>query len=371
MNKDTEAKRELALQLWPYLTEEALEDEAYWGYIQMWQSRPTPGAQPHDILSWYTKQLMLLTDEERRLKEERENRPVLVEQSMNYLPLPVNPDTGEINPYALPLESIWLLEAMLDQNLRDPKNRITKALAQGQEVALEPGRFEASTTYVRKKIGRRFSDQEQVEAFDKLVDWKIVSQYIWDEKKGSNGGWIPVKSEHGIHVISEWFKDEERRAGAPDSQGRNRRYIFRGEIHHLAWFIIRYNMASHRFHEIPKAVYRMSPGAQLLYRQGLPFVLKLNGWALTYPVACRVLGYPESPIDFQPGAIEKYIDELKRTVDWRRDKDEERKRHSGRGADRLWVLRASKKAIRGLIMSHEHQKKVQQARTRKQLSQNR
>ena len=355
-----------ARQRWPWLTEEALADEEYWAYLQRWAYNPPPTSrQPQDITAWLTRQLTALQAEVKLMKAAQANQPVMVEQSTNYLPLPVNPTTGEVNPYALPLESIWLLEAVLDQQLREPKNRITKALTQGREVMMEPGRFEASTTEVRRKVGRRFSDQEQLVAFDKLVDWKIVSQYIWDEKKGSNGGWTPVKSEHGIHVINEWFKDEEKRAGRPSKEGGGRRYIFRGEIHPVAWFIIRRNMAFHRFHEIPKAVYRMSQGAQLLYRQGLPFVMSRTGWRLTFPVACRILGYPESPVKFQPESIEKYLGEIVRTVSWRRDREAERA-GGGRGHDRLWVLKASKKEISHMLKRQFRREKVQAVQARQQ-----
>jgi len=346
-----------AIQLWPYLTEEALKDEAYSAYIQKWLDRPTPGGKPMDILSWYTRQLTVLQDELRRQKEEQGNRPTTIEQSMNFALLPVNPSTGEVNPYALPLESVWILDAIMDKLLDDPRNRFIKT------TILDSCQFEITTTEVRDRIGRKkeFSDQAQAEAFRRLVAWQIVSQYVWDESQNlGRGGWYPVKSEHGISAITEWDKTEEAYRGR-----RRSRYVFRGELHPLAWFIIRYNVMNHRILKLPKTAYRMSRGAQLLYRQGLPFIFSRTGWRLTYPVACRVLDYPEAPVKDQPGAIEKFVTEIVESIDWRRDKEREG-REGGVGQHRIWVLKASKKAVRDLIMSREHHSKIDQARALKQ-----
>jgi len=80
----------------------------------------------------------------------------------------------------------------------------------------------------------------------------------------------------------------------------------------------------------------MSEGAQLLYRQGLPFILSPSGWRLTYPIACQVLGYPETPTDFQPGMIRKYLKEIGTSVGWR-------VKEAGKGRSLIWTLKVSKK----------------------------
>ncbi|MEN6560210.1 MAG: hypothetical protein ABFD52_05505 [Acidobacteriota bacterium] len=350
-----------AIQLWPYLTEEALEDKAYWGYIQMWLSRPTPGSKPLDILSWYTRQLVRLQEEERRLKEERENRPLLKDQSLHWAHLPVNPETGNVNPQALPLTAIWFLEALLNPIIRNPKRHIA------DKVIISPGgeehilKFELSMSEVRKATGRKVSFSELIQAFACLLNWTLSQYHVWEEKDKKKG-WKKVVTIRGTQFIMDWDVQIVKRRGRPGKESGREDLIFSGRLAPRFSELILNNQSYHRLLEIAKIAYKMSKGAQLLYRQGLPFVLRRGGWWLTYPVACRVLGYSETPVKFQPEYIEKYLSEITTAVDWRRDKTTERLR-GGVGQERIWVLKASKKEIKRLLMSHFRQEKVRAAQS--------
>ncbi|MBE3044397.1 hypothetical protein IMZ48_17885 [Candidatus Bathyarchaeota archaeon] len=336
-------------ELWGLYYLEGTSCPEYQSWLTKWKGAwPKP---PLLSLSEWTRRERVRAKKEALVK--RIQTPVLTEQSINFLPLPVNPDTGELNPNSLPLESIWLLEALLDPIITNPGN-LLKAL--NGEVC-PPLHFMISTQEVREKIGRRFGNEEQLRAFKNLRRWELVRQYIWDTKKGKRGGWEPVKMEIGTVFAYQWKVTEMRRAGRPDRAGTKVNYVLEGTISPLAGFILRWNLAHHRIRPIPKLVYRMSEGAQLLYRQGLPFVLTPSGWRLTYKTACRILGYPEDPIDFQPKLIEKYLRELGDRVHWRRDKETERK-DGGPGRDRLWVLKIGKRERHEWYKKRLHQARI-------------
>ncbi len=168
----------------------------------------------------------------------------------------------------------------------------------------------------------------------------------------------------GTQVVMDWDIKVTRRRGRPtvkNGQVQTDNVVFFGRLAPRVSEAIMNNLEYHRLRLIPKVVYRMREGAQLLYRQGLPFVLRPSGWRFNYDVACRVLGYPESPIDFQPGMINGYVNEIVQAVGWIRDKNTERK-EGGRGPARLWVLRASRKERAEWWKQRCRQDKVTKAR---------
>lgn len=183
---------------------------------------------------------------------------------------------------------------------------------------------------------------------------------MWEEQDKKKG-WKKVITIRGTQFIMDWDVEMVKRRGRPGKESDSEDLVFSGRLAPRFSDLILTNQSFHRILEIPKIAYRMSHGAQLLYRQGLPFVLRRGGWWLSYPMECRVLGYPETPIDFQTGAIDGYVDEIVQTVGWRRDRKIERLR-GGVGQDRLWILKASKEKISALIKSREHKKKIAQAR---------
>ena len=269
--------------------------------------------------------------------------PVLTEQSINFLLLPVNPKTGELNPYAPPLKVIWLLEALMDPIVKDPKPYTSEVIGPDGTKTGIILHFRSAMTEIRQTIGRNFSSKDQAEAFAWLLKWQINWLHEWTQE-GKKGGWRRVVIK-GTNFISDWDVDVKVRPGRPDDEG-NIDVILCGNITPRAVEIVLNNLAHYRLRSIPKAVYQMSEGAQRLYRQGLPYVLSPEGWRLTYPFACRVLGYQEDKDVYNHAkAIEEYLAEIVETVGWRRDKKAEEKELQGQkrpGQDRVWYLKASK-----------------------------
>ena len=339
-------------ELWHLYWEEGKDCPEYRSWLTKWKAAwPKPPLR--SLKEWRMKQLL------QARKIALANPPdILTEQSMNFLPLPVNPDTGELNPNSLPLESIWILEALLDPIITDPGNNITEKLKDPHAVHM-PVEFTITAREVRKRLGRRFGNEEQLRAFTSLRRWEIVRQYYWDTAKGERGTWTPYKMEEGTVFAYQWKVTEMRRAGGKDKAGKQVDYVFSGMISPVVGFLLQWNLAHHRIRPIPQKVYRMSEGAQLLYRQGLPFILKV--WRLKYDVACRILGYSvEAEVQNQPRLITAYLNEIVNVVGWRRDK----KAESGRGHDRIWVLKASKKETKEQWKRRYHRHKVEQARKR-------
>ena len=340
-------------ELWYLYWEEGKDCPEYRSWLSKWKvAWPKPPLR--SLKEWRLKQLL------QARKIALANPPdILTEQSMNFLPLPVNPDTGELNPNSLPLESIWILEALLDPIITDPANNIIKKLKDPEAIHV-PVDFTITAKEVRKKLGRRFSNAEQLRAFTNLRRWEIVRQYCWDTTKGKRGTWTLYKMEEGTVFAYQWKVTEMRRAGGKDKAGKQVDYIFSGMISPVVGFLLLWNLAHHRIRPIPQKVYRMSEGAQLLYRQGLPFIL--NVWRLKYDVACRILGYSaEAEVKDQPGMISGYLDEIAKVIGWRRDKKAEKK-HGGRGHDRIWVLKASKKETKEQWRRRYHRDKIERAR---------
>lgn len=338
------------IELWGLYWEEGKDCPEYRSWLTKWKAAwPKPPLR--SLKEWRLKQLL------QTRKIALANPPdILTEQSMNFLPLPVNPDTGELNPNSLPLESIWILESLLDPIITDPANNITKKLNDPEAIHV-PVDFTITAKKVRKKLGRRFSNAEQLRAFTSLRRWEIVRQYCWDTTKGKRGTWTPYKMEEGTVFAYQWKVTEMRRAGGKDKAGKQVDYVFSGMISPVVGFLLLWNLAHHRIRPIPQKVYRMSEGAQLLYRQGLPFIL--NVWRLKYDVACRILGYSvEGEVKDQPGMISGYLDEIVKVVGWRRDKRSE----SGRGHDGIWVLKASKKETKEQWLRRYHRDKIERAR---------
>jgi len=342
------------VELWGLYWEEGKACPEYCSWLTKWKGAwPKPGLL--SLKEWRRKQLL----QARKLA--LANPPdILTEQSMNFLPLPVNPDTGELNPNSLPLESIWILEALLDPIITDPTNNITEKLKDADAIHM-PVDFTITAKEVRKKLGRRFGNAEQLRAFTSLRRWEIVRQYCWDPEKG-DGGWSPVKMEVGTVFAYQWKVIEMRRAGVKDKAGKQVDYVFSGMISPVVGFLLLWNLANHRIRPIPQKVYRMSEGAQLLYRQGLPFIL--IGWCLKYDVACRILGYSvEAKVQNQPRLITGYLNEIVKVVGWRRDTKAEKK-HGGRGHNRVWMMNAGKKETKEKWQRRHHKDKVEQARKR-------
>jgi len=115
-------------KLWYLYWEEGKECPEYQTWLTGWKCAwPKPPLL--SLKEWRHKKLL------RVRKLALANPPdILTEQSMNFLPLPVNPDTGELNPNSLPLESIWILEALLDPIITDPVNNITKILKDPEAI---------------------------------------------------------------------------------------------------------------------------------------------------------------------------------------------------------------------------------------------
>jgi hypothetical protein len=353
--------KEEALKRWPWLTAEDLEDAGYWEYLQSWAYSWRPSSQqPKSLAAWLNYQLGLVQGELKARQLAEANQPVQTEQSMEYLPLRVNPETGLQNPEALPLKAIWMLEAVLDPIVKNPERHLAAEMiksAEGEERIL---RFRMSMRDIRKTVGRRFSYEEQIVAFANLLNWKISWVHIWTVKDKKQG-WKKVLTISGTQFVMDWDVKVTRRFGRPTKDSNETEdVVFFGRLAPRVSEAILNNLEYHRLRLIPKAVYRMKEGAQLLYRQGLPFVLKPEGWRLTYDVACRVLGYPEEPVKDQPGLIERYVTEIMKTVGWRRDKKAEKK-ESGRGHHRRWILIASKKERAEWWTRKQHQDKILKA----------
>jgi hypothetical protein len=359
MNMKFIAKDE-ARRRWPWLTEEALADAEYWDYIQRWAYSWHPNYErPMDAEAWLNRQLSGLQGEQKLRKLEEANQPVRIEQSMAYLPLRVDPETGLQNPQALPLKAIWMLESLLDPIVKNPDRHIAAEVIKSAEPEERILKFRMSMRDVRKTVGRAFSHEEQIEAFAELLNWKISWVHIWT-MKDRRQGWKKVLTVSGTQFVMDWDVEVTRQAGRPSKQGDTTSITFFGRLAPRVSEAILNNLEYHRLRLIPKAVYRMSKGAQLLYRQGLPFVLRPSGWRLKYDVACRVLGYPEGPVKFQPSMIESYMEEVVQTVGWRRDKKAERK-EGGLGHDRLWILKASKKERAEWWKQKQHRDRVLKA----------
>lgn len=285
---------------------------------------PVPKKEPEP-----TKALVKKNDQ---LKVVKPLLPVLTEQGINYLLLPVNPETGELNPYAPPLKVIWLLEALMDPIIKDPKPHTSEVIgADGTKTGIML-HFRSAMTENRQTIGRNFSSKDQAEAFAWLLKWQINWLHEWTQE-GKKGGWRRVIIK-GTNFIADWDVDVKVRSGRPDAEG-NIDVILCGNITPRASEIVLNNLAHYRLRPILKAAYQMSEGAQLLYRQGLPFVLSPGGWRLTYPIACRVLVCPETPVKNQPGQIRKCLKEVKTTVGWK-------VQELGSGQKRVWILKVSK-----------------------------
>lgn len=349
--------KEEALGRWPWLTAEELEDAGYWDYLQRWAyTWRRPNEHPMALADWLIHQLGLVKGELKARKLEEATQPVQTEQSMEYLPLRVDPKTGLQNPQTLPLKAIWMLESLLDPIVKSPDRHIAAEVIKspnGEERILK---FRMSMRDVRRTVGREFSNEEQIAAFALLLNWKISWVHIWTVKDRRQG-WKKVLTISGTQFVMDWDVEVTKRSGRPSKHGDITNITFLGRLAPRISETILNNLEYHRLRLIPKTVYQMREGAQLLYRQGLPFILKPEGWRLGYDVACRVLGYPESPIDFQPGLIEQYVAEIVQTVGWQRDKRTEREQ-GGRGHDRLWVLRASRQERADWHKRKQHRDKV-------------
>lgn len=328
---------EMILQRWPQIKPQDLQDPDYRQQAEGLFLCPRHGL-PHSYAKWLelrgglkeVKRPEVVKDGQ--MEKAGLSIPVLTEQAINWLLLPVNPETGLRNPYAPPLEVIWFLEAMMDPIVKDPKPYTSEVIGPDGTSGGRMLSFRTAMTEVRKTIGRDFNSAAQARAFAWLLEWQITWLHEWTQE-GRKGGWRKVVIK-GTNFITDWDVDVKARRGRPNEEG-NIDVIFCGRIAPRAVEIILNNLAHHRFRPIPKEVYQMSEGVQRLYRQGLPFVLQPSGWRLEYEMACRVLGYPEAPIDFQPGMIRKYLKEIGTTVGWKL-------KEVGKGRLRVWVLKTRK-----------------------------
>jgi hypothetical protein len=324
---------EIIMEKWPGIKAEHLLDKEYKRYVEPFlNSRNTKKPRSYNI--W---KRIVTARQKALVKFKASGGMITTEQGMNWILLPADPRTGDKNPLAPPLKATWLLHALMKPILENPSKHtfdvVKDGVIQGNILS-----FKTAGDEIRNRLGVRFSNREQEEAFAWLLEWRIEWIHVWNKpEKGKKGGWEKRVIVGGTHFIADWDVDVKLRPGPVDAEGENINLIFMGHIPVRATEIILNNLKYHRIAQIPQVVYRMSVKAQLLYRQGIPFVQSPEGWVLTYRVACGALGYGQETVMNQPRQIERVLRELEVAVGW---KVKERK---GRGVGRVWVIKLEKK----------------------------
>jgi hypothetical protein len=252
--------------------------------------------------------------------------PILEEQALFFQMLPVNPITGRNNSSVPSLKGFWMLDCIIDDILRNPKYGFKRKIEERDAVQLSLLEFDVTTTDNRRKIGRRWSNEEQQTAFKELRDLEFKMIHRWNPDKGKHGGWEgyelqSVTTFHSLVPRDEAKEEKWGKRGAPTKKGENVQLRFKGIMTGpIGETIIMNAIFFRKVFAIPQASYSMSPGAQILHRQGLPFANTPEGWKLTRTIAFRALGYDENERrhrDRYTELIEKYLFELKVKLGWK------------------------------------------------------